>query len=134
MVEDNPADIMLAEEALADASWPSRLNAVKDGIEAMQFLKQEASYAAAERPDVVWLDLNIPGKHGHAVLAEIRQHPGLKTLPVIVFSSSNSELDVQKSYELFANCYSVKEVDFSAYAEAIQAMVEYWGQRVALPH
>ena len=133
LVDDSPTDVMLTEEALVEAAWPSKLEAVPDGHEALRYLRREGNHAGRPRPDMVWLDLNLPGMDGHAILRAIRNDPHLVKIPVMILSTSSDPADVDKAYSHHANCYSVKQVDFGAFAEAIGDIVEFWGKRVSLP-
>ena len=112
LVEDNPGDARLAEEAFHTADVRDQIHVVEDGYEAMDFLHQEGGYSRAPRPDLILLDLNLPGKSGHEVLAEVKSDQQLRHIPIVVFSSSQAEQDVHKAYELQANCYVVKPPSF----------------------
>lgn len=133
LVDDNPDDIFLTEEAVAAAGSPSTLRAVTGGREALRYLKKQGEHAGATRPDMVWLDLNLPGMDGHSVLREIRKDPDLNKLPVMILSSSSRPEDVDRAYALHANCYSVKQVDFDEFSDAIGDIVTFWSRRVSLP-
>src|SRR5262245_7507201 len=108
LVDDNAADVFLASEALAKGSHPCHVSNVGDGEEALAFLRHEGRFAGKERPDLVILDLNLPRKSGEAVLAELRADPNLRKIPVVIFSTSRSNRDIVRSYELGANCYLSK--------------------------
>ena len=112
LVEDNPGDVRLTMEAFKDGKVHNEMNVVGDGVEAMAFLRKEGKYADAPRPDLILLDLNLPKKDGREVLAEIKQDPNLKSIPVVVLTTSNAESDIVKTYDLQANCYITKPVDF----------------------
>jgi CheY-like chemotaxis protein len=133
LVEDNPGDARLASEAFKEGSIPTRLHMVQDGIEAMSFLRREAPYEDAPRPDLVLLDLNLPRKDGREVLAEIKEDPLLRRLPVIVLTTSQAETDVSRSYELHANCYIVKPVDFDRFIDVVRGIEDFWCSLVKLP-
>ncbi len=133
LVDDNPTDVLLTEEALRVASWPSDLRYVHDGQQALSYLRGEGEHAGEPRPDIVWLDLNLPGMDGHAILRAIREDPSLSKIPVMILSTSSDPHDVNQAYAHHANCYSVKEVDFSAFADALADIVAFWGKRVSLP-
>jgi chemotaxis family two-component system response regulator Rcp1 len=133
LVEDSPTDQFLAKEALAEARTPSRLNIVSDGVEAMAFLRGEGVHGSAPRPDLILLDLNLPKKSGREVLAEIKANEALKAIPVIVLTTSVSEQDVRQAYQLHANCYISKPVDFDAFRLAVQAIQDFWFATVRLP-
>ena len=111
LVEDNPADVRLTREALSSDTLWNHLNAAKDGVEAMAYLRREGKFASAARPDLILLDLNLPKKDGREVLAEIKADPNLMRIPVIVLTTSDAEEDILKTYGLHANCYVTKPVD-----------------------
>lgn len=133
LVEDNPGDARLAAEAFKEGTIPTHLHVVQDGIEAMSFLRREAPYEAAPRPDLVLLDLNLPRKDGREVLAEIKEDPLLRRVPVIVLTTSQAETDVSRSYELHANCYIVKPVDFDRFIDVVRGIEDFWCSLVKLP-
>lgn len=133
LVEDNPGDVDLTIEALADAKVRNKLNVVSDGVEAIEYLRRQRAYANAVRPDLILLDLNLPKKDGREVLAEIKNDPDLKTIPVVVLTSSDSERDVLRSYELYANCYIRKPTDLHNFLEVVQAIEDFWLIIVRLP-
>jgi chemotaxis family two-component system response regulator Rcp1 len=133
LVEDSPSDAALAMEAFRSTREPNRLNHVEDGIQAMEYLRRHGSYRAAPRPDLVVLDLNLPRKDGREVLAEVKADPDLKTIPVIVLTTSRSEKDVTLSYELHANCFIVKPIDFSQFMAIVESIIAFWRTVVTLP-
>ena len=133
MVEDNPADARLTEEALKEGLLRNRLHLARDGVEAMQFLRREGPFGNAPRPDVVLLDLNLPRKDGREVLAEIKTDPDLKHIPVVVLTTSEAEQDIVKSYALHANCYVTKPVDLQRFIEIVHQIETFWLQIVKLP-
>ncbi len=133
LVDDNPADVSLAREALAGGRHQSHINAVADGGEAMAFLRRTGQYANAVRPDLVILDLNLPKKDGRAVLAEAKADADLRTIPVVVFSTSRAMLDIKRSYELGANCYVSKPGNLDGYFLAMQSIEEFWFGSASLP-
>ena len=133
LVEDNPGDVRLTMEALRDAKVRNNLHVAKDGIEAMAFLRHEGQYASAIRPDLVLLDLNLPRKDGREVLAEIKADPELKTIPVVVLTTSRSEQDVLQSYQLQANCYISKPVDLEQFITVVRSIEDFWLTIVTLP-
>jgi chemotaxis family two-component system response regulator Rcp1 len=133
MVEDSPSDAQLTIEALHAAKIVNRLHHVEDGVEAMQFLRQEGPYADAPRPDLILLDLNLPRKDGREVLDELKQDSDLKVIPVVVLTTSRSEQDVLRSYQLHANCYITKPVDFTQFMEVVKAIENFWLTIVTLP-
>lgn len=133
LVEDNPGDVRLTQEALKEGKVRNRLHVVGDGVEAMAFLRHEGRYADAVRPDLVLLDLNLPRKDGREVLAEIKQDDALKLIPVVVLTTSSAEEDVLRSYNLHANCYIVKPVDLDQFCRAVKSIDEFWLTVVKLP-
>lgn len=126
IVEDNPGDVDLAREALRDADGSTRLHVAPDGVEALAFLAQEGRHAKAPRPDLILLDLNLPRKDGREVLAEIKKHPDLRRIPVVVLTSSQADRDVVQSYDLHANCYLTKPVDLDRFLETVKSVKEFW--------
>jgi two-component system, chemotaxis family, response regulator Rcp1 len=133
LVEDNPGDVRLTMEALKEAKVINNLSVVKDGEEAMAVLRRQGKYANAPRPDLVLLDLNLPKKGGLEVLAEIKQDPDLKQIPVVVLTTSQAEQDVLRTYELHANCYIVKPVDLNQFVSVVQSVENFWLAVVRLP-
>ena len=133
LVEDSSTDVLLAEEALEGANVRNNLSVVKDGVEAMAFLRKEGKYADAPRPDLILLDLNMPRKDGREVLAEVKSDDDLKIIPVVVLTTSKAEQDVVKAYGLHANCYISKPVDFDQFAAVIRAIEQFWFNVVLLP-
>jgi len=133
LVEDNPGDVRLAEEALKEARVNNRLSVVPDGVEAMAFLRRQGPYADARRPDLILLDLNLPRKDGREVLDEIKSDPNLRRIPVVVLTTSQAEEDVIRSYNSYANCYITKPVDFAQFTEAVRSIENFWLMTVRLP-
>jgi chemotaxis family two-component system response regulator Rcp1 len=133
LVEDNPGDIRLTQEALTEGKVLNKLSVVENGIEAMAFLRREVHYTDATRPDLILLDLNMPKKDGREVLAEIKEDPDLKRIPVVVLTTSEAEQDVLNSYDLHANCYIAKPVDLDQFVDIVQAIEEFWLSIVILP-
>jgi len=133
MVEDSPSDAQLTVEALRAAKIANRLSHVEDGVEALRFLRQEGPYAGVPRPDLILLDLNLPRKDGREVLDELKRDPDLKVIPVVVLTTSRSEQDVLRSYQLHANCYITKPVDFTQFMEVVKAIENFWLTIVTLP-
>jgi two-component system, chemotaxis family, response regulator Rcp1 len=133
-VDDNPADAGLVCEALAASPRGSHIHAVIDGEEAMVFLRRTGKHALAVRPDLVVLDLNLPRKDGRAVLAEVKSDPELHDLPIVVFTTSSSGLDIARCYELGANCYVSKPANLKEFFSAVQSIEEFWFDSVSLPH
>jgi two-component system, chemotaxis family, response regulator Rcp1 len=133
LVEDNPADVRLTTEAFHEGKVWNRLDVVTDGATALDFLFRRGEHAAAPRPDLVLLDLNLPKRDGREVLAEIKADPVLRRIPVIVLTTSKAEEDVLSSYDLHANCYIVKPVGLEQFIAAVQAIDEFWLTVVKLP-
>jgi len=126
LIEDSPGDIRLTEEAVQNASFKAKLNPVTNGIDAMLYLRKKDPFQDASRPDLILLDLNMPKKSGREVLAEIKNDSDLKSIPVIILTTSNSHEDIVKSYELNANSFITKPVELDDFFRAIQAIEEYW--------
>jgi two-component system, chemotaxis family, response regulator Rcp1 len=133
LVEDSPSDAKLTIEALKAGKIANNLNHVVDGVEAMEYLRQKGKFAKAPRPDLIMLDLNLPRKDGREVLAELKNDPSLKTIPIIVLTTSRSDKDVLQSYELNANCYITKPVDFPHFIEVVESIEQFWLTVVTLP-
>jgi len=133
LVEDNPGDVRLTREALKEGKVLNNLDVVEDGIEALAFLNREDKYADAPRPELILLDLNLPKKDGRDVLAEIKANGDLKRIPVVVLTSSQAEEDIIKSYELNANCYIAKPVDFDQFIKVVKSIDNFWLNIVKLP-
>ncbi|MBW4576384.1 MAG: response regulator [Aphanothece sp. CMT-3BRIN-NPC111] len=133
LVEDNPGDVRLTIEALRDAKVLNNLSVVKDGVEAMAYLRLEGQYIHATRPDMVLLDLNLPKKDGCEVLAEIKGDPNLRRIPVVILTTSKAEEDVIKSYNLHANCYIAKPVDLEQFMTVVKTIEDFWLTIVQLP-
>ena len=133
LVEDSPTDALLAQEALRSATISHNVHLVEDGEEALAFLHGEGPYADAPRPDLILLDLNLPKKGGWEVLAEIKTDPDLRDIPVVVLTTSQDARDVSKAYNLHANCYITKPVDFLQFTEVVQAIAHFWFAVVTLP-
>ncbi len=133
LVEDNPGDARLAVEALKDGKVHNNLYHVKDGVEAMQFLHRQGEYANAPHPDLILLDLNLPRKDGREVLAEIKEDPELRLIPVVVLTTSEAERDLVRTYDLHANAYVVKPIDLDRFVEVVQAIEDFWFAIVKLP-
>jgi CheY-like chemotaxis protein len=133
LAEDNPGDVVLTKKALKQGKLANNLHVVADGVEAMRYLRQEAEYADAPRPDLILLDLNMPRKDGKEVLADIDEEDELSRIPVVVLTSSESEADIARSYELSANAYLTKPVDFDGFVEIVNRLEGFWFQVVKLP-
>ena len=133
LVEDSPGDVRLTQEAFRDANGAIRLHVVADGVEAMAFLKKEGPHAYAPRPDIILLDLNLPKMDGREVLAHIKSDSGLKTIPTVILTTSEAETDIVMSYQLQANCYLTKPVQFDEFAGLVKIINEFWLTKVKLP-
>ena len=133
LVEDSPSDTELTIEALKEAKVRNHLSIVEDGVQAIEFLRRQGKYADAPRPDLIMLDLNLPRKDGREVLAEIKADADLKTIPVVVLTTSRAEQDVLRSYQLQANCYITKPVDFEQFLEVVHSIEAFWLFVVTLP-
>ncbi len=126
LVEDNPGDVRLTVEALKEGKVSNQINVAVDGMEAMAFLRREGKYADAPKPDLILLDLNLPKKNGREVLAEIKVDSKLKQIPVVVLTTSQAEKDVILTYNLHANCYITKPVDFGQFIDVIKSIENFW--------
>jgi len=133
LAEDNPGDADLAREALKDSKISNTLSVVGDGEEAMAFLRRSGKYAAAPRPDLLLLDLNLPKKDGREVLAEIKADDDLKRIPVVILTTSEEEADILKSYNLHANCFITKPIDLHQFIRVVRAIEDFWLTIVKLP-
>lgn len=133
LVEDNPGDVRLAQEALKESKIRNKLFVVEDGVEAMAFLRRQGKYADVPRPDLIILDLNLPRKSGREVLAEVKTDESLKRIPVVVLTVSRAEEDVIKCYNHYANCYITKPLDFNQFMEVTKTIEEFWLTIVKLP-
>jgi CheY-like chemotaxis protein len=141
LVEDNPGDVNLTRIALADASGETlrdrevnvNLSVVTDGVEAMEFLHRQGEYHQAIHPDLILLDWNLPRKNGREVLIEIKADEKLQRIPIVVLTTSESEADILKAYDLHANCYITKPVDFNEFVQIVQSIEQFWFTIVKLP-
>lgn len=133
LVEDNPGDARLMREALAADGGLQRLAVVQDGEQALQYLNRAGAFANVPRPDLIFLDLNLPRKDGREVLAEIKYREELRRIPVVVLTTSEAERDVEKAYDLHANCYVKKPSDLDEYMDVIRACEQFWLGVVLLP-
>jgi CheY-like chemotaxis protein len=133
LVEDDPGDVMMTREAFAEFKVHNRLHVVNNGVDAMAFMRQEGDYAASPRPDLVLLDLNLPRMGGREVLAEVKGDPALKSIPVVVLTTSDSEEDVATSYSLHANAYVTKPVDFERFIDVVRQIDDFFISIVRLP-
>ncbi len=126
LVEDSPSDTELTVEALKEAKIQNHLSIVEDGVDAMDFLRRRGRFAGAPRPDFIMLDLNLPRKDGREVLAEMKSDPDLKAIPVVVLTTSSAEQDVHRAYQLDANCYITKPVDFDQFLNVVRSIESFW--------
>jgi two-component system, chemotaxis family, response regulator Rcp1 len=133
LVEDNPGDVRLTKEALKEGKVYSNLHTVKDGVEAMEFLRREGKYKGVPRPDIILLDLNLPKKDGREVLQEIKTDEQLRRIPVVVLTTSKAEEDVLRTYDLHANCYVTKPVDLEKFMVVVKTIDSFWLTVVTLP-
>ena len=133
LVEDNPGDVRLMREAFWEVDVRHCLHTASDGVEAIDFLRRREGYAHAPRPDLIVLDLNLPRKDGREVLAEIKGDPRLKHIPVVVLSSSSAREDVAGAYDLHANCYVSKPVDFDQFVQVVRSIETFWFNTARLP-
>ena len=134
LVEDNPGDARLTQEALREGKLRNRIHHVRDGVEALAFLRHEGEYRDAPVPDIILLDLNMPRKDGREVLVEIKADTQLRFIPVVVLTTSEAENDIVKSYELHANCYITKPVDLEKFTSIVHTIEDFWLVIVRLPH
>jgi CheY-like chemotaxis protein len=133
LIEDSPSDAALTIEAIQAGKISNNLNRVADGVEAMAYLRQQGEFAKLPRPDLIMLDLNLPKKDGREVLRELKNDPSLKRIPIIVLTTSRADKDVLQSYELNANCYITKPVDFEQFIDVVKSIEHFWLSVVTLP-
>lgn len=133
LVEDNPGDIRLTREAFKEGKLQNHLSVVNDGVQALEFVRKQGVYANAPRPDLILLDLNLPRMDGREVLAVLKCDPLLKFIPVVILTTSAAEQDVFASYNLHANCYITKPVDFNQFIQVVQQVDTFWVNVVTLP-
>jgi len=133
LIEDNPGDVRLVKEALRTAKTPSRIRVAEDGFQAMEILLRQGEYARDPLPDIIILDLNLPRKDGREVLKEVKNDPVLRRIPVIIFTTSRAEPDILWAYDMHANCYITKPVDFQQFLTVIKAIESFWLNTVRLP-
>ena len=133
LIEDNPGDVRLTQEALKESKVLNILNVVNDGVEALEFLRQEGKYEKAKRPDLILLDLNLPKKDGREVMEDIKSDENLKRIPVVVMTTSKAEEDIERMYSRHANCYITKPIDFEQFILVVKAIEEFWLTIVKLP-
>ncbi len=132
LVEDSPTDIMMVREVLEQVGLRNTVHVVEDGMEALRFLRRQGSHAQAPRPDLILLDLNLPGMNGKEVLAEIKADADLRTIPVVILTSSHNEADVDGAYRQWANCYVTKPVDYDDFTETVRRIERFWLGTVTL--
>lgn len=133
LVEDNPGDARLAREALRDGAIRSDLTVMEDGSEVMNYLNRRGEYAEAQRPHLILLDLNLPGKSGAELLQEIKSDRELRRIPVIVLTTSAARQDIDASYDLYANCYVIKPLDITTFIQVLRQIENFWFNIVTLP-
>ncbi len=133
LVEDNPGDVRLTQEALKEGKVLNNLHIARDGVEAMAFLRRQDKYADAVRPDLILLDLNLPKKDGREVLAEIKTDEGLKRIPVVILTTSEADEDILKTYDYHANCYITKPMDLNQLINVVKSIEDFWLSLVKLP-
>ena len=133
LIEDNPGDVRLTKEALKEGKIRNKLIVVGDGIEALAYLRKEKKYKNSNRPDLVLLDLNLPKLNGREVLTKIKKDPSLKTIPVVILTTSESDQDIYDSYNRYANCYITKPVDLKQFIKIVKAIEDFWFSIVRLP-
>ena len=133
LIEDNPGDARLAQEALKESKINNTLNIVSDGLSAIEYLFRRGKYANAVRPDIIFLDLNLPGKDGREILEEIKADAGLRAIPVVILTTSAAEEDIARTYAAHANCYVTKPVDFEQFTKVVHSVGNFWFTIVKLP-
>jgi two-component system response regulator len=133
LVEDNAGDARLLKEAFRDIETPCNINVVKDGVDALRFLYRQDEFFSSPRPDLILLDLNLPRKDGREVLADVKQNESVKSIPVIVLTTSSSEKDIQTAYGLYANSYIKKPVDLDEFEHVVKTIEQFWLKLAFLP-
>ncbi|GAA1797330.1 response regulator [Planosporangium flavigriseum] len=133
LVEDDPGDVLMTKEAFEEHKVRNNLSVVNDGAEAIAYLRREGAYADAARPDLILLDLNLPKRDGREVLAEIKNDPALRQIPVVVLTTSQADEDIVRSYQLHANAYVTKPVDFDRFIEVVRQIDDFFVSVVKLP-
>ncbi len=133
LVEDSPGDVRLTKEALREGKVHNNLNVVVDGEQAMAYLRRQGQYQNAVRPDLILLDLNLPRKDGREVLAEVKADAELRSIPVVILTTSKAEEDILRSYQLAANCYVTKPVDLEQFIKVVKAIEDFWLVIAKLP-
>ena len=126
LVEDNPGDVRLTQEVFKEAKILNHLSVVGDGVDAMAFLRRQGGYGDAPRPDLILLDLNLPRKSGREVVAEVKDDPALRSIPIVVLTTSSAEQDVVSAYERHANCYITKPVDLDKFIHIVRSIEQFW--------
>ena len=134
LVEDNPGDVRLTQEAFKEGKIKNNLYITKDGVEAIEFLRHEGEYSDSPRPDLILLDLNMPRKSGKEVLEEVKADDDLKRIPVVILTTSEAEQDILRSYDLHANCFITKPVDMNQFIEVVKCIENFWFTVVRLPN
>jgi len=133
LIEDSPGDVRLTQEAFRDVNQLVYLHVVNDGVEAMAFLKQEGKLTHAPRPDLILLDLNLPKMDGRQVLAQIKEDDNLKTIPTVILTTSEDQMDILKATTVLANCYLTKPVELDQFESLVKSINEFWLTKVKLP-
>jgi CheY-like chemotaxis protein len=133
LVDDDPGDVLITREAFAENKLRNQLNVVSDGESALAFLRREGEFASAPRPDLILLDLNLPRKPGHEVLAEVKSDADLQRIPVVILTTSDAEEDILRSYDLHANAYVTKPVDFERFLDVVRQIDDFFVTVVRLP-
>jgi two-component system response regulator len=134
LVEDNPGDVRLAQEAFSETKIPNHLNVVNDGVEALAFLHRKGEFANMPHVELIVLDINLPRKNGHEVLTEIKADKNLRSIPVVILTTSKSESDILQSYDLQASCFVTKPLDFDEFMNVMHTIEDFWLSTVKLPH
>jgi CheY-like chemotaxis protein len=133
MVDDDEADVLLTKRALHNGKLMNNMHVARDGVEAMEYLRQQGNYANTPRPDMILLDLNMPRKDGREVLCEIKQDERLRSIPVVVLTTSDADEDIMRMYDLHANCYVTKPVDLNQFTNIVKEIKSFWFSIVKLP-
>jgi chemotaxis family two-component system response regulator Rcp1 len=134
LVEDSPGDVRLTQEALSEANHAIRLSVVTDGVDALAFLRREGAHTSAPRPELILLDLNLPKMDGREVLARLKSDDNLKSIPIIILTTSEAEADIVKSYQLHANCYLSKPVQLDTFENLVMSINDFWLTKSKRPH
>jgi chemotaxis family two-component system response regulator Rcp1 len=134
LAEDNPGDVRLTQEAFKEGRILNQLHVVSDGMEALAFLRQEGEYKESPRPDLILLDLNMPRMNGRELLGVIKQDESLRRIPVVILTTSDAEEDIARSYDMHANCYVSKPVDFDRFIQVVRSIQDFWLAVVTLPN